>query len=209
MAHQRHLSGQTRRDDRLIHLLPKVGFRWRTLYGQKALLPNEDRRQITRHMKTLLPQYTKEHVENAITKMFRVATAKINGPITCSNSEFWGQVKPGVVWLRGMNERDILRFSWKVLSARSVAMEIHDSYLDSNNLTIEEAPMEETKATKAVDAFTAKLRSTQTPAVKNELHPSWITDEFNAGDEESTNAAFQQVGSPFLQIRTIIVPSYC
>ena len=91
-------------------------------------------------MKSLCPRYNEEQVELAITKMFHAATNTINGPITCSKTEFWGLVKLQVVWLRAMNEEDIMKFSWKVLSARAIASEIYDTELENLGMTVEEAP---------------------------------------------------------------------
>ena len=191
----------------LIDVQPRDGFVWRTIWGQKRLLSNAECRMVTSHMKSLLPAYTKPHVETAIVKMFSAATSQFTGPISCSNTEFWGQVKTMVVWLRGMGNEDITKFSWKVLSARCVALEIHDTNLESA-LNPSDVPAEiKGVAAEAVDAFISKLRNTQTSEVYNELFPRWTRDEFNQGDEASTNAAFLQVGISLILIS--MSPAFC
>ena len=62
-------------------------------------------------------------------------------------------------------------------------------------------------AAEAVDAFISKLRNTQTSEVYNELFPRWARDEFNQGDEASTNAAFLQVGISLILIS--MSPAFC
>ncbi len=174
----------------LLSVLPRRGFKWRSLYGFRFIIPNQVTREITRAFMKLLPAFDMTNIEVAIKEMFKAAIDSIDGPITSSREEFWGTVKTKVVWLRELEPQIILLFSWAVLSAHHIAFEHYDHELLLAGKSAEDYPMQWTGAAELVADYTSNVIDTQPPEVRKQLMPSWIFDEHNQGDEESTKAAF-------------------
>lgn len=174
----------------LIHMLPEEGFDWRSIHGNKPLVSGNTHRKIAFALKTLMPVYTTEQIARAIGLMFNAATQHINGPLTMTPQEFWGEIKPQVTWLRELDTETILLFSWSALGARHVASEVHEAQVEMEGNDPADYPMPNSAASQAVDDFVSKIVDTQNFAVRYAFIPGWIHDRHNQGDRESTEAAF-------------------